>query len=128
MAKTIKINSFTQDSPDSFRATGTVEGKAFVAKTILWGPKGQREPIFKVFEASEDGETHLKMAASSFSRGERISIARHLKLERIRREEVADVTNLTVKELRQFCKERGVSGAHAKGVRKNDLVKLAASA
>ena len=128
MAKTIEITSFTQVSPDSFRATGSVEGKAFVAQTILWGPKGQREPIFKVFEASEDGETHLKMAASSFNRGERISIARRLKEERLRREAVADVADLTVKELRQLCKERGVSGAHAKGVRKDDLVKLAASA
>lgn len=128
MAKTIEITSFTQDSPDSFSATGTVEGKAFVAKTILWGPKGDRQPIFKVFEASEDGEAHLKMAASSFNRGERISIARRLKEERLRREAVADVADLTVKELRQLCKERGVSGAHAKGIRKDDLIKLAASA
>ena len=128
MAKTIEITSFTQDSPDSFSATGTVEGKAFVAKTILWGPKGDRQPIFKVFEASEVGEAHLKMAASSFNRGERISIARRLKEERLRREAVADVADLTVKELRQLCKERGVSGAHAKGIRKDDLIKLAASA
>ena len=128
MAKSIEITSFTQDSPNSFSATGTVDDKKFFAKTILWGPKGNRQPIFKVFEAGEDGEAHLKMAASSFNRGERISIARRLKQERLRREELSDVASLTVKELRQLCKKHGVSGAHAKGVRKEDLIKLVASA
>ena len=133
MAKSIEVLSFTQTNENSWSAVGTCDGKSFVAATILWGPKGEKEPIFKVQEVNEDGEsTHLKMAESLFNRGERIAIARKLKKIRLAgglpskpSEELAE---LTLKDLRALAKERGVSGAHAKGIRKDDLIKLAASA
>ena len=48
MAKTIEVLSFTQISETSFTAACTCENKPFVAATILWGPKGEKQPIFKV--------------------------------------------------------------------------------
>jgi hypothetical protein len=124
MAKTIKVTEFAQIGDNSFSARGTCDDKAFVAQTIIW--KG--EPIFKVQEANEEGEvTHLKMFESAFNRGERIAIARRLKKIRLGEASVDEFELKTVKELRAECKARGISGYHAKGVTKDDLIaKLAA--
>ena len=84
MAKAIEVLSLTRTGKTSFQATGTIDEKPFVAKTILWGPKGEKQPIFKVQEAGEDGEVNLqKMKVSQFNRGERIAIARALKIKRL---------------------------------------------
>ena len=80
MAKLIKLITFEKTGSRSFSATGTCEDKPFAAKTILYGKKGEKEPIFKV---QEDGK-HVGLGDSKFSRGERIAIARFLKLERIK--------------------------------------------
>ena len=81
MAKAIKLLTFTKTGAQAFSATGTCEDKPFAAKTILYGKKGEKQPIFKV---QEDGK-HVGLEGSKFSRGERIAIARFLKLERIKR-------------------------------------------
>ena len=82
MAKSIKLLTFTKTGSRSFSATGTCDDKPFEAKTILYGKKGEKEPIFKV---QEEGK-HVGLGDSKFSRGERIAIARFLKLERVKRE------------------------------------------
>jgi len=82
MAKSIKLLTFTKTGAQSFSATGTCEDKPFSAKTILYGKKGEKQPIFKV---QEDGK-HAGLCDSKFSRGERIAIARFLKLERLKRD------------------------------------------
>ena len=128
MAKTIEVLSFTSLGDNKFEATGTCDGAAFLARTIIW----KDEPIFKVQEAGEEGEVkHLNMKSSQFGRGERIALAARLKA--IRTGKVAppqaadDLDGLSVKELRARCKEAGVSGYHKRGVRKADLVALLAA-
>ena len=125
-----RIKELVHNRP-KFYATGTLDGKAFLARTIVY----RGEPIFKVQEADQDGELgRQRLDSSQFTRGERIALARALKARRVGGKEQAstgpsreDLESSTVKELRALCKERGVSGAHAKGVTKADLVeKLAA--
>lgn len=76
----VKVESVSLSGTDKkgnavFRAEGTVGDRAFEAMTIQW--KG--EPIFKVLE----GGFNLILKESSFSRGERIQIARGCKAARI---------------------------------------------
>jgi len=76
----VKVGSVTLSGTDKkgnavFRAEGTVDDRAFEAMTIQW--KG--EPIFKVLE----GGFNLILKESSFSRGERIQIARACKAARL---------------------------------------------
>jgi hypothetical protein len=123
MAKAISITLLRPTGDDSFEARGECDGKAFLARTIIW--KG--EPIFKVQEAGDDGAlSHLRMDGSSFDRGERIAIARFLKAARVAGAFTAEtaLTDLSVKELKVRCREAGVTGHSAKGVRKADLVAL----
>ncbi len=132
MAKSIEVLSFTQISETSFTAAGTCDDKPFVAATILWGPKGEKQPIFKVQEVNEDGESeHLKMVESKFNRGERISIARKLKAIRLagglEAQSADELAELTLKELRSLAKNRGVSGTHRKGITKSEVVELLAA-
>tara|TARA_R110000824_G_scaffold45142_1_gene130723 strand:+ start:1968 stop:2414 length:447 start_codon:yes stop_codon:yes gene_type:complete len=129
-AKAIKVFLFTSTGEDSFTASGSCDNKAFVAKTILW----QGAPIFKVQEADSEGEVkYLKMSDSNFNRGERIAIARHLKMVRLGERALdekltaAEFATKSVKELRAQCKERGLTGYFVKGIKKADLIaKLAA--
>ena len=132
MAKTIEILTFTNPSENYFEATGTVEGVSFSASTILYGKKGEKQPIFKV---QEDGE-HKALEGSSFDRGTRIAVARHLKLVRLgdielnvpavspTKGEAVELDELSVKELKALCRDKGVTGHSARGVRKSDLVTL----
>ena len=124
MAISIEVLSFTQTGETSFEAHGNCEGEAFLAKTIIY--KG--EPIFKVQEIHEDGELrHLRMKDSSWTRGQRIAIAARLKAIRLGKVEgptELELAELTAKELRAKCKAAGLSGYHAKGVRKADLVAM----
>ena len=84
MAKTIEVLSFTRTGKQSFKATGTINEKKFTAKTILWGPKDKKTPIFKIQESGEDGAVGLqKMKTSKFDRGERIAVARFLQIKRV---------------------------------------------
>jgi hypothetical protein len=129
-AKSIKVFRFTPTGESSFTASGSCDDKPFVAKTILW----QGDPIFKVQEASDDGEVkHLKMSNSKFNRGERIAIARHLKRVRLgdlkidEKPTAAEFATKSVKELRAECKERGLSGYFVKGIKKADLIAKLAS-
>jgi hypothetical protein len=126
MAKSIKINSFLKINDTTLRATGTCEDKEFTAQTIMYGPKGNKQPIFKVLE---EGHVALSLSKSSFSRGERIAIARALKLHRIEweKQDTSELTKLSVKELRARCKANGLKGYHRKGVRKADLVAILAA-
>jgi len=85
MAKAIEILTFTkEDEKPTFTATGTCDDAPFAARTILWGPKGKKEPIFKVVE---DGKSAVSLTDSGFTRGERIAIARALKNHRLKLEE-----------------------------------------
>jgi len=126
MAKTIEVLSFPDLGDNKFEATGTCDGAAFLARTIIW----QGEPIFKVQEASEDGEVkHLNMKDSSFNRGQRIAIARKLKQVRLDGGLPAeDLNDLSVKELRARCVALGIEGWRDRSVRKADLVALVAAA
>ena len=121
----------TSEDPEApaFEAVGLIDGASFKAQTILWGPKGAKEPIFKVVEGEEVAQS---LAASSFSRGQRIAIARACKLVRLGLADVAEATKelseLTLKELRAKAKELGVKGTHRKGITKAEVVKLVAAA
>ena len=85
MAKAIEILTFNKvDDKPTFTATGTCDDAPFTSRTILWGPKGKKEPIFKVVE---DGKSAVSLTDSSFTRGERIAIARALKNHRLKLEE-----------------------------------------
>ena len=129
----VKVLSLVSTSDDqeapSFSATGTIDGVAFAAQTILWGPKGAKEPIFKVVEGEAVAQS---LSASSFTRGQRIAIARACKLVRLGKAEVveatADVDGLTLKELRAKAKELGVKGTHRKGITKAEVLELVKAA
>jgi len=73
--ESVKLSGTDKKGNAVFRAEGTVGDRAFEAMTIQW--KG--EPIFKVLE----GGFNLILKESSFSRGERIQIARACKAARI---------------------------------------------
>ena len=121
MAKTIKVTQFARISDTQFTATGTCDGRPFVARTIVY----RGEPIFKVQEDSKGELKHLTMKDSSFNRGDRIAIARQLKLVRTGKAEVEkDVSQLTVKELRVKAKKLGVEGWRDGTVRKAQLAAL----
>tara|TARA_A100001515_G_scaffold123469_1_gene107375 strand:- start:904 stop:1239 length:336 start_codon:yes stop_codon:yes gene_type:complete len=85
MTKAIEVNRVhvigeNKKGDPIFEAKGTLNEKPFVARTIQW--KG--EPIFKLQETNEEGElAHLVMAGSSFSRGDRIAVARACKAARL---------------------------------------------
>jgi hypothetical protein len=134
MAKfAIEVLSLSTTSEDSeapaFEATGTIDGAEFAARTILWGPKGNKQPLFKVVEGEDVAQT---LSSSSFTRGQRIAIARACKLVRLGKAEVVtpepELSTLTLKQLRSLAKERGVSGTHRKGVTKVEVVELLAAA
>ena len=131
MARNITINQFKQLPDETFVATGSVDDRPFTASTI----KYRGEPIFKVLERDEEGGLgKLRLDKSSFSRGDRIAIARVLKAKRLALEESAsthlareELETRSVADLRTLCKDRGIGGFYAKGVTKSDLVaKLAA--
>jgi len=133
MAKfAIEVLSLSTTSEDSealaFEATGTIDGAEFLARTILWGPKGNKEPIFKVVEGEEVAQ---KLVASKFSRGQRIAIARACKMVRTggaNLTETDDLSSLTLIELRAKAKELSVAGTHRKGITKAEVVDLVRSA
>ena len=80
MAKNVEVKDVNITSEDKkgnpvFEATGTLEGTAFIARTIQY--KG--EPIFKVQESGG----HQKMSDSEFTRGDRIAVARACKAARL---------------------------------------------
>ena len=118
----------TSEDPEapSFEATGTIDGASFKAQTILWGPKGAKEPIFKVVEGEDVAQS---LSSSSFSRGQRIAIVRACKMVRLgpwwpRAEATKELDELTLKELRAKAKELGVKGTHRKGITKAEVVEL----
>jgi len=125
MAKSIEVLSFTSLDDNKFEATGTCDGAAFLARTIIW----QGDPIFKVQEASEEGEVkHLNMKDSTFDRGQRIAIARKLKAIRLDGGLPPATDDLSVKELRARCAALGIDGWRDRSVRKADLVAMVAAA
>jgi len=122
--------STTSEDPEApaFAATGTIDGADFLARTILWGPKGNKQPLFKVVEDEEVAQT---LANSQFTRGQRIAIARACKLVRTGDANLTQddgLQNLTLKELRAKAKAQGVSGTHRKGITKSEVVELVRSA
>jgi len=130
MAKfNVEVLSLITTSEDSeapaFEAVGAIDGVSFKAQTILWGPKGAKEPIFKVVEGDSVAQA---LSASSFTRGARIAIARACKMVRLGKAELTDRTQrldeLTLKELRAKAKELGVKGTHRKGITKVEVVEL----
>jgi hypothetical protein len=123
MAKAILVTNMTQVGENAFTATGTCNERNFLAKTIIY----RNEPIFKVQETDKEGKvTHLRMDVSSFDRGDRIAIARHLKLVRLGTVEVdgPSLAELTVAQLRLKAKALSVEGYRDGSVRKADLVAL----
>jgi hypothetical protein len=131
MTRSIKINEFKRLPDETFAAVGTVDDRPFSAASI----KYRGEPIFKVVERDEEGSlSRLRLDKSSFSRGDRIAIARVLKAKRLALDESAsaqlvreELKTRSVTDLRTLCKDRGIGGYYAKGVTKSDLVdKLAA--
>jgi len=120
----------TSEDPEApaFEAVGLIDGASFKARTILWGPKGNKQPLFKVVEGESVGGS---LADSEFTRGQRIAIARACKLVRTGAaslEEDDGLQNLTLKELRAKAKVLGVSGTHRKGITKAEVVELVRSA
>jgi hypothetical protein len=127
MAKAILVTSMTPTGVLSFTAIGSCNGRNFLAKTIVY----RGEPIFKVQEADDEGKvTHLRMDASTFDRGDRIAIARHLKLVRLGQAEVdgPSLAELSVAQLRLKAQELNVEGWRGSSVRKADLVALVEAA
>ena len=125
MSIEITVTTFRKTGDTSFEATGTVEGQPFLARTIVY----RGEPIFKVQETNTEGELSLqRLEDSKFSRGQRIAVARRLRQVRLDGGLPAeDLNGLSVKELRARCKDAGLAGYHAKGVRKDDLVAMLAA-
>ena len=130
MAKfNVEVLSLIATSEDleapAFEAVGLIDGTSFKAQTILWGPKGAKEPIFKVVEGEAVAQS---LSASSFTRGQRIAIARACKMVRLGKAELTEATKeldeLTLKELRAKAKELGVKGTHRKGITKVEVVEL----
>ena len=79
--RVLSLNSTSEDpEAPAFEATGTIDGTEFKAQTILWGPKGLKEPLFKVVEGEDVAQA---LSASSFTRGQRIAIARACKMVRL---------------------------------------------
>ncbi len=122
--------SATSEDPEApaFEATGTIDGADFLARTILYGPKGNKQPLFKVVEGESVAQS---LSDSQFTRGQRIAIARAAKLVRTGAaslEEDDGLQNLTLKELRAKAKAQGVSGTHRKGITKAEVVELVRSA
>ena len=125
MAKQLELLSLIPLENGHFKATGTVNGKAFFAQTTMW--KG--EPIFKVRESNSEGELVLhRMKNSHFDRGERILVARFLKAARLKAQENDGLDSLTLKELRAKAKELGVRGTHRKGITKTEVRELVKAA
>jgi len=126
MARTIKVTTFLSLGDNKYEATGTLNDRTFLARTIMY----QGQPIFKVQETDAEGTVgHLRMRDSGFSRGDRISLARYLKKVRLGEIQLTeDLTALSVKELRARCKEAGLRGYHKRGVRKDDLVNMLSQA
>ena len=124
MAKQLELLSLIPLENGHFKATGTVNGKAFFARTVLW--KGL--PIFKIQETNSEGELVLhQMKSSHFDRG-RISVARFLKAERLKVLELDFLSSLTLKQLRAKARELGVRGTHRKGITKTEVRELVKAA
>jgi hypothetical protein len=120
MAKQLELLSLIPLENGHFKATGTVNGKAFFARTVLW--KGL--PIFKIQETNSEGELVLhQMKSSHFDRGERF-----LKAERLKVLELDFLSSLTLKQLRAKAKELGVRGTHRKGITKTEVRELVKAA
>jgi hypothetical protein len=85
MTKAIQVHSIIVLSEDKkgnpvFEAVGTLNESPFAARTVQY--KG--EPIFKLQEKNGEGAlAHLVMAGSSYSRGDRITVARACKAARL---------------------------------------------
>tara|TARA_Y100000310_G_scaffold315146_1_gene365383 strand:+ start:593 stop:1003 length:411 start_codon:yes stop_codon:yes gene_type:complete len=123
MAKKVLVTTLTHLGGSKFTASGTCDGRAFVANTIVY----RNEPIFKVQEADDEGKvSHLRMDSSSFDRGDRIAIARKCKLIRLGELKIdpPSLEELTVKQLRLKAKELDVKGWTGSDIRKADLVRL----
>ena len=84
--RVLTLHSVSDDeTKPAFTATGTIDGAEFFSQTILWGPKGAKEAIFKVVEGDLVAQS---LATSEFSRGQRIAIARACKMVRIGKAEL----------------------------------------
>ena len=125
MAISVTLLSLSR-TESGFEATGTVADKAFSSRTIKW----DGDLIFKIMEPDEDGKLVLKtLAGSEFTRGERIAVARFLKVARADFEDaevlsVEELVKLSTKELKALAKSRGLSGYSRKGIRKDDIVAM----
>ena len=122
------IQTSEEDGAHAFEAVGLIDGASFKAQTILWGPKGNKQLLFKVVEGENVAQS---LSDSAFTRGQRIAIARACKL--VRTGEAAlngddGLGGLTLKELRAKAKELGVAGTHRKGITKNEVRELVAAA
>ncbi len=85
--RVLSLNSTSEDpEAPAFEATGTIDGTEFTSRTVLWGPKGAKQLLFKVVEGEEVAQS---LSTSAFSRGQRISIARACKLVRTGEVELA---------------------------------------
>ena len=92
--RVLTLNSVSDDkAKPAFTATGTIDGADFFAQTILWGPKGAKEAIFKVVEGDLVAQA---LVTSDFSRGQRIAIARTCKLVRLGKAELFNPEAVTV--------------------------------
>jgi hypothetical protein len=125
------IQTSEEDGAPAFDAAGTIDGVSFAASTILWGPRGAKEPIFKVVEGDEVAQ---ELSSSSFSRGQRIAIARACKLVRLGKAALAEkpaekpLLEMSLLELRSKAKDLGVKGTHRKGITKAEILVLVQSA
>jgi hypothetical protein len=122
------ITTSEEDGAPAFEATGTIDGTEFLARTILFGPKGNKQLLFKVVEGEEVAQS---LSDSQFTRGQRIAIARACKLVRTGKAALAGddgLEGLTLKELREKAKVLSVAGTHRKGITKPEVRELVAAA
>jgi hypothetical protein len=127
MAKDIKVLE-VQVVDGVPTVSGTVGEVAFTAAPFRWGSK----MLMKVSDGDFDRGTRIALghAAKRAIKAAGLALPEAvLKRPRKAKEEVAeapkeDFTCKSVKELRQICKDRGITGHSKDGITKSDLITL----
>jgi hypothetical protein len=118
-----------EDNPSNFVATNNLDFRYPDRFKVNWNGNAPRMPKPTGHGLEEDVKSAAHSPREGFllSRGARIAIARQCRLLIPAEKQLPFVEKfdtMNVKELKDLCRERGVSGHSAKGVRKADLVDL----
>jgi len=121
-----------EGNSSNFVATNNLDFRYPDRFKVNWNGNAPRmpKPTGHGLEDEVKEAAHAPREEFLLSRGARIAIARQCRLilpvEKQRPVEI-DYDALNVKELKQLCRNRGVTGHSSKGVRKADLVALLSS-